>query len=163
MASLRHRRQLRGWFEEAEPVDLDFVERLLERLSQQPGRAAAVGKVSSSRVNAGGYVGPPVKSEFVVNFLIALAVFPGTALQMMLALVDAKTAHKDALAWARAEDELIKEHPRLRRGKVRKELRTWRDPDTDRSLAYVDVVLLSWTLLVVAAAVAAFAALEEAL
>ena len=99
----------------------------------------------------------------MVNFLIALAVFIGTALQMMLALVDAKTAHKDALSWARAEEELIKEHPRLRRRSVRKELATWRDPDTDRSLAYVDVVLLSWTLLVVAAAVATFSALDDAL
>lgn len=99
----------------------------------------------------------------MVNFGIALAVFTGTGLQMMLALVAAKEAHKDALAWARAENELIKEHPRLRRRKVRRELRTWRDPDTDRSLAHVDVVLLSWTLLVCASAAAAFLSLRHAL
>jgi hypothetical protein len=92
----------------------------------------------------------------VVNFAIALAVFTGTALQMMLALVDAREAHRDALAWARTEDDLVKEHPRLRRRKVRKELVTWRDPETDRSLAYVDVVLLSWTLLVMRVSVCGF-------
>lgn len=77
----------------------------------------------------------------------------------MLAIFDVRAAHKDALAWARAEDELVKEQPRLRRRKVRKELATWRDPDTDRSLAYVDVVLLSWTLLLGASAAAVVASL----
>jgi hypothetical protein len=71
----------------------------------------------------------------VLNLLLALAAFTGTALQMMLALVQAKEAHQDALAWARAEDELINEEPRLRRRRARKELTSWRDPDTDRSLA----------------------------
>lgn len=96
------------------------------------------------------------------NFLIAIAVFTGTGLQTMLAVVDAREAHKDAVAWARAEDELVKEQPRLRRRKVRKELATWRDPDTDRSLAYLDVVVLSWTLLVCASAAAAIASLHGA-
>jgi hypothetical protein len=90
------------------------------------------------------------------------AVFTGTGLQMMLALVEARDAHKDAIAWARAEDELVKELPRLRRRKVWKELVTWRDPDTDRSLAYVDIVLLSWTLLVGASAAAVFTSLRQA-
>jgi hypothetical protein len=103
-----------------------------------------------------------VKTHLVVNFAIALAVFTGTGLQMLLALVDARDAHKDALAWARTEDELVREHPRLRRRKVRNELVTWRDPDTDRSLAYVDIVLLSWTLLVGASAAAAFTSLGQA-
>lgn len=99
----------------------------------------------------------------MMNVLIALAVLTGTGLQMLVALVDAKNAHQDALSWARAEDQLIKEQPRLRRRKVRKELRSWRDPETDRSLAYVDVVLLGWTLLVSAAAAATFQALAGAL
>jgi hypothetical protein len=99
----------------------------------------------------------------VWNFAIATAVFVGTGLQMLLALVDARQAHKHALAWARAEDELIKEQPRLRRRKVRKELTTWRDPDTERGLAYVDVALLSWTLLVCASAAGAIATLTESI
>ena len=103
-----------------------------------------------------------MKTHLVVNFAITLAVLTGTGLQMMLALVEAKEAHKDALAWARAEDELVRETPRLRRRKVRKELVTWRDPDTDRSLAHVDLVLLSWTLLVCGSAAAAFASLGQA-
>lgn len=88
-----------------------------------------------------------------------MAVLVGTGLQTMLAVADVRAAHKDALAWARAENELIKEQPRLRRRKVRKELTTWRDPDTDRSLAYIDVVLLSWTLLLCASGAAAIASL----
>jgi hypothetical protein len=102
-----------------------------------------------------------VKADLVVNFAIAFAVFTGTGLQMMLALVEARDAHKGALAWARAEDELVREHPRLRRRKVRRELVAWRDPDTDRSLAYVDVVLMSWTLLVCASAAAVFTSLGQ--
>jgi len=89
-----------------------------------------------------------------------VGVFTGTGLQMMLAVVHVRTAHRDALSWARAEDELIKEQPRRRRRRARKELATWRDPDTDRSLAYVDVMLLSWTLLVFASAAAAIASLD---
>jgi len=99
----------------------------------------------------------------VLTFTIAVAVFTGTGLQMLLALIDAREAHRYALAWARAEDQLIKEHPRRRRRKVRKELVAWRDPDTDRSLAYVDVVLLSWTLLVCASAAAAIDPLIKAI
>lgn len=95
-------------------------------------------------------VRPVGKTDYVWTLLLSLAAFTGTALQMMLALVDARGAHREALVWARAEDELVNELPRLRRRSARKELTSWRDPDTDRSLAYVDGVLFSWTLLVCA-------------
>lgn len=84
------------------------------------------------------------------TFLLALAAFIGTTLQMMLALVEARNAHREAFTWARAEDDLVQEQPRLRRRSTRKELRSWRDQGTDRSLAYVDLVLFSWSLLVCA-------------
>lgn len=86
------------------------------------------------------------------NMLFALAAFVGTALQMIVSLVEAKEAHHDALEWARAEEDLVNEQPRLRRRRARRELRSWRDPDTDRSLAYVDLILFSWTLLACASA-----------
>ena len=76
-----------------------------------------------------------------------IAVFTGTGLQMLLALIDTKASHTDALGWSRAEDELVREQPRLSRRRLRKELASSRDPNTERSLAYVDVVLVSWTLL----------------
>lgn len=95
-------------------------------------------------------VGPFSQTCRVWTFLLALAAFIGTTLQMMLALVEARDAHREALTWARAEDDLVHEQPRLRRRSTRKELRSWRDQDTDRSLAYVDVVLFSWSLLVCA-------------
>lgn len=95
-------------------------------------------------------VGPFSQTCRVWTFLLALAAFIGTTLQMMLALVEARDAHREALTWARAEDDLVHEQPRLRRRSMRKELRSWRDQDTDRSLAYVDVVLFSWSLLVCA-------------
>jgi hypothetical protein len=97
------------------------------------------------------------------SVLFALAAFGGTSLQMMLALVEAREAHRGALEWARAEDQLVNEQPRLRRRSARRELASWRDPETDRSLAYVDVVLFSWTLLVVASAGASLSAVLEML
>ena len=95
------------------------------------------------------------------TFLLALAAFVGTTLQMMLALVEAKDAHRDALLWAQAEDELVHEQPRLSRRSARRELRSWRAPDTDRSLAYVDLVLFSWTLLVCASGGATMTAVAK--
>jgi hypothetical protein len=106
-------------------------------------------------------VGPLGKTYDVLTFLLALAALVGTTLQMMLALVEAKDAHREALIWARAEDELVSEQPRLRRRSARKELTSWRDPDTDRSLAYVDLVLFSWTLLVCASGGATMAAVVK--
>lgn len=83
----------------------------------------------------------------VFAVLISLAAFIGTALQMLVALVEAREAHRPALQVAKAENELAHEVPVWRRRKVLHELRSWRDAETERSLAYVDVVLLSWTLL----------------
>lgn len=96
------------------------------------------------------------------TFLIALAAFAGTSLQMMLALADARQAHKEAIAWGQAEDELIKEQPRRHRKGTRKELSAWRDPETDRSLVYLELVVLSWTLLVWASGAAALVSLQGA-
>jgi hypothetical protein len=86
----------------------------------------------------------------VWTFLLSVAAFTRTTLQMMLALVEARNAHPEALVWARAEDELVDQQARLSRRSARKELTFWRDPDTDRSPAYVDVVLFNWTLLICA-------------
>lgn len=106
-------------------------------------------------------VGPTGRTDAVWTFLLALAAFVGTTLQMMLALVEAKDAHRDALLWAQAEDELVHEQPRLSRRSARRELRSWRAPDTDRSLAYVDLVLFSWTLLVCASGGATMTAVAK--
>ena len=58
-------------------------------------------------------VRPVGKTDYVWTFLLSLAAFTGTTLQMMLALVDARDAHREALVWARAEDGLVSEQPRL--------------------------------------------------
>ncbi len=92
------------------------------------------------------------------SFLIALAVFVATNLQMLVALVDVREAHRAALEVQRVEEQLVREQPRLRRRRWRKEIRSWRDDQTERSLAYVDVVALSWTLLVAASAAASIQA-----
>jgi hypothetical protein len=94
----------------------------------------------------------------MLTFLIALAVFAATSLQMLVALVDTREAHRAALAVQQVEEQLIREQPRLRRRRWRKEVRSWRDDQTDRSLAYVDVVAFSWTLLVAASAAASLQA-----
>jgi len=90
----------------------------------------------------------------MLTLVIAVAVFVATSLQMLVALVEMREAHRPALEVARAEDELVQQQPRLSRRRWRKELRSWRDNDTERSLAYVDAVAFSWTLLVFASGAA---------
>lgn len=90
----------------------------------------------------------------MLTFVIALAVFVATSLQMLVALVDVREAHRAALQVQRVEEQLVREQPRLRRRRARKEVRSWRDDQTERSLALVDVVLFSWILLVAASAAA---------
>lgn len=99
-------------------------------------------------------VGSVRQSVNMLTFLIALAVFGGTALQTLIALVEVRVAHRYALQVARAEDELAGEQPLWRRRRTRRELRSWRDPETDKSLALIDAVLFSWALLMFAAAAA---------
>jgi hypothetical protein len=94
------------------------------------------------------------QSENVLSLLIALVVFVGTALQTLVALVDVRAADGHALQVDRAEDELAIEQPLWRRRRTRRELRSWREPETDRSLALIDAVLFSWALLMFAAAAA---------
>jgi len=89
-----------------------------------------------------------------MTFVISIAAFVATSLQMLVALVDVRAAHRPALEVARAEDELVQEQSLLRRRGVRRELRSWRDSETEKSLAYVDAIAFSWTLLVVASGAA---------
>jgi hypothetical protein len=77
---------------------------------------------------------------------------------MLVGLVDVREAHRAALEVQRVEEQLVREQPRLRRRRWRKEIRSWRDDQTEHSLAYVDVVALSWTLLVAASAAASIQA-----
>lgn len=88
------------------------------------------------------------------TFVIALAVFVATSLQMLVALVDTREAHRAALQVQQVEEQLVREQPRLLRRRWRKEVRSCRDDQTERSLAYVDVVAFSWTVLVAASAAA---------
>ena len=90
----------------------------------------------------------------MLTFIIAMAVFVATSLQMLLALVDAREAHRPALQVQHVEEQLVREQPRLRRRRWRREVRSWRDDQTARSLAYVDIVAFSWTLLVAASGAA---------
>lgn len=106
-------------------------------------------------------VGMAVHDVRMLTFLVALAVFVATGLQMLVALVDTRDAHRAALQVQRVEEQLIREQPRLRRRRWRKEIRSWRDDQTERSLAYVDVVAFSWTLLVAASAAASTQAAGE--
>jgi len=103
-------------------------------------------------------VGGDAEYGAMLTFVIAVAVFVATSLQMLIALIEMREAHRPALEVARVENELVQQAPRLSRRRWRKELRSWRDKETDRSLAYVDAVAFSWTLLVFASAAASFQA-----
>lgn len=88
------------------------------------------------------------------TFVIAICVLVATTLQTIVAIVDMREAHRPAIEVAKIEEQLVQEQPRFKRRRWRKELRSWRDDETERSLAYVDLVAFSWTLLVFASGVA---------
>lgn len=88
------------------------------------------------------------------TFVIAICVLVATTLQTIVAIVDMREAHRPAIEVAKIEEQLVQEQPRFKRRRGRKELRSWRDDETERSLAYVDLVAFSWTLLVFASGVA---------
>ncbi|WP_310961260.1 hypothetical protein [Nocardioides terrisoli] len=72
--------------------------------------------------------------------------------------MDFGASRKEAVEWWTTEDELIAEAPRLKRRRMRRELRSWRDPEMHRTIRDLKLAVTSWTLLVVASAVAAYAA-----
>lgn len=94
----------------------------------------------------------------MLTFLISVTVFVATSLQMLVALVEMREAHRPALEVAKVEDELVQQQPWLSRRRWRKEVRSWRDKETERSLAYVDLVAFSWVLLVCASGAASIQA-----
>lgn len=103
-------------------------------------------------------VGASRHDALMLAFLIALTVFVATSLQMLVSLIDIREAHRPALQVQQLEDQLVREQPRRHRRRWRKEIRSWRDAQTERSLAYVEVVALSWTLLVAASGAASIKA-----
>lgn len=98
---------------------------------------------------------PPI----VMALRIAVAAFVGTGLQMLTSLVEVREVHRPALQVARTEDEIVSAERLWHRRSARRELRSWRDRETEKSLAYVDVVLLAWTLLVLASGAATIQAI----
>lgn len=89
-----------------------------------------------------------------MQWLLATLVLVGTFIQMLCAAVDLRTARTEAAKWIGAEDALVHEQPWGRRLRVRRELRSWRDPATHRGIVYINTVLASWVMLFVAAGIA---------
>lgn len=114
-------------------------------------------------------VTPPIghggKTELVelMHFVIALAASFGTSIQLRLSLMDFGASRRDAVNWWNAEDELVAEATRLRRRSVRREIRSWRDEETSRTIRDLRLALISWAILVVASALATYAAFLDVL
>lgn len=89
-----------------------------------------------------------------MQWLLATLVLVGTFIQMICAAVDLRTAHTEAAKWIGAEDALVHEQRWWRRIRVRRELRSWRDPATHRGILYINTVLASWVMLFAAAGIA---------
>lgn len=89
---------------------------------------------------------------------ITLAAAVGTAIQLRLSLMDFGATRREALDWWNTEDALVAEAPRLKRRRMRRELRSWRDPETHRRIRDLQLAITSWMLLVVAAALATYMA-----
>ena len=90
----------------------------------------------------------------LMQFFISLMVLIATFIQMLCSVVDLREARTEAARWIGAEDALVHESPLLRRGRVRRELRSWRDPDIHRGILYINTVLASWVILFAAAGIA---------
>lgn len=91
----------------------------------------------------------------MLSVFISAAVLVATFLQTRLSAKDMGDARRSAMDWWTAEDQLVAEH-RLwwQRRRVRRELKSWRDPQTAKSIRHVEVALISWVLLLVASAAA---------
>ena len=89
-----------------------------------------------------------------MQFLISALVLIATLIQMLCAAIDLRTARSEASSWIGAEDALVREESWWRRRGVRRELRSWRDPETHRGIIYINVVLASWVMLFAAAGIA---------
>lgn len=94
----------------------------------------------------------------VLQLLIALGAAMGTAIQLRLSLMDFGASRKEAVEWWTTEDELVAETPRLKSRRMRRELRSWRDPEIHRTIRDLQQAVASWMLLAVAAALVVCAA-----
>lgn len=95
----------------------------------------------------------------LLQFIVAMSAALGTGIQLRLSLMDFGASRKEAVEWWNAEDELIAEAPRLKRRRMRRELRSWREPQIHRSIRDLELTVASWMLLVVASSLAAYTAL----
>ncbi|RNL60667.1 hypothetical protein EFK50_20370 [Nocardioides marmoriginsengisoli] len=99
----------------------------------------------------------------LLQVFVTLTAAVGTAIQLRLSLIDFGRSRKEAVEWWTAEDDLVAEAPRLRRRRMRRELRSWRDPEIHRTIRDLHLAVGSWTLLVVAAVLATYASVIELL
>lgn len=97
----------------------------------------------------------------LLQLVIAVGAAAGTGIQLRLSLMDFGASRKDAVQWWTAEDELVSEAPRSKRRRMRRELRSWRDPDIHRTIRDLHLAVSSWTLLVVVALLAAYASVLD--
>jgi len=94
------------------------------------------------------------------SVVIAAGALAATLLQTMTSAKEVGRANRSAVEWWHAEDELVAEERWWwRRWATRRQLRSWRDQDTADAIRHVQMVLVSWMLLVVVA----IAALGKAL
>src|SRR5690349_7622384 len=95
----------------------------------------------------------------VLQLLIALGAAVGTGIQLRLSLMDFGASRRDAVEWWNEESDLISETPRRKRRRMRRELRSWRDPALHRTIRDLNLAVASWTLLVTAAGLGVYASL----
>jgi hypothetical protein len=90
--------------------------------------------------------------ERMTTTLIALIVLVATCIQTFTSVKELGRSRRKAVDWWDAEDQLVEEHRWWRKRTVRRELKSWRDPGVHRDIRHLQLALLSWVLLVFAAA-----------
>lgn len=86
--------------------------------------------------------------------VIAATVLIATALQAWSATVELGRVkeNREAIETWDTEDALAAEHPRLRRRRIRRQLRELRGPELHREIRRIQLTLASWVMLLSAAA-----------
>jgi hypothetical protein len=88
----------------------------------------------------------------LARLLTALLAFGGTSIQMWLTLQDVAKNHRTAIQRKAAEDDLVKELPRLQRWRTRRDFVRDREPELHREIRRTWLHLWSWALLFAASA-----------
>lgn len=105
-----------------------------------------------------------MQNATMTAILISATVLIATCIQAVTSAREVGRGWKSAVEWWGVEDTIVQEQRWWwQRWVTRRELRSWRDPETARGIRHVQMVLVSWLLLMGASFVAFVRAVMDAM